>query len=321
MEYFEIPGLKRKVSRFVFGTAIADMCAGRSANELLDHALANGIDTFDTARSYGEAEISLGRWIKEKGVREQMNILTKGCIHTPERSRVTVEDLTSDFTTSLKKLDVEYVDIYLLHRDDPTQPVDGIVDTLNRFCDEGKLLSFGGSNWTHQRIEQANEYAYKHSLRPFTASSPCFSLAEQIGDPWGGSIHISGPSNKEAREWYIRNDMPVIAYSGLARGFLSGKFDPDGDKTVENSFTRLGKGIAAEYDYPENHERLRRVIKMAKEKHASVPQIAIAWTLSQRMFVAPILSPSSIKHLDDNLAAFDMRLTEDECGYLDLKDN
>ena len=319
MEYFNIDGLKRPVSRFVFGTAIGAMFSGGDASEILNAAYGYGINTFDSAHSYGDAESSLGKWIEEYSMREKVNILTKGCNPQSETSPVTVECLNEEFRESLRRLRTDYIDLYLFHRDDPSQPVGPLVEELNRFCDEGRLLAFGASNWTHERIEEANEYAYKHSLRPFRVSSPCFSLAEQIGDPWGGSVHISGPSNAEAREWYIKNKMPVIAYSGLARGFLSGKFVPDGDKSVKDSFTWLGWGIAAEYDFPENHERLRRVMKLADEKGLTVPQVAIAWTLSQKMFVAPILSPSTPEHLRSNVEAFDIRLTEEECAWLDLR--
>lgn len=318
MQYFELPHLKNPVSRFIFGTAIGAMFANGDAGELLDAVFAAGVNTFDTAVSYGESECSLGRWLKSRGLRERVNILTKGCNPNKYRPRVTPYDLRSDLADSLAKLDVDCVDIYLLHRDDPAVPVGPIVETLNELQAAGRLRCFGGSNWTHGRIEAANEYAYAHGLNGFSVSSPCFSLAEQIGDPWGGSVHISGPKNREAREWYKRTGMPVLAYSSLARGFLSGKFSPDSGQSLEEIFPRLGWAIAAEYEYPDNLERLRRAGRLAAEKGLTVPQVALAWILRHPLFVSPILSPSSIAHLEANLQAFAVELTEAEFLYLNL---
>ncbi len=77
------------------------------------------------------------------------------------------------------------------------------METFNAMHEEGNIGAFGASNWTHTRIEEANEYAYKHNLIPFSVSSPNFCLARQIEDPWGGGcVNISGPENIEARAWY-----------------------------------------------------------------------------------------------------------------------
>ena len=318
MQYIEIAGLDRPVSRLIFGTAIPVMHEGGDASEILDAAFAAGINTFDTALLYGESECSLGRWVRERGLRDEVNILTKGCNPNRWRQRLTPWDLRSDFADSLAKLGLPSVDLYLLHRDDPAQPVGPIVETLNELKAAGKLRVFGGSNWTHGRIEAANEYAYAHGLQGFSVSSPCFSLAEQIGDPWGGSVHISGPGNQAARQWYIDHRMPVLAYSSLARGFLSGKFRTDSGQRVADVFPRMGAAIAAEYEYPDNLERLRRAEKLAREKGLTVPQVALAWTLRQPLLVCPILSPSTPAHLAANLKALDAALTPEECLWLDL---
>ena len=318
MQYFRLSPLENPVSRFIYGTAIGPMFANEDASEILDAVYAAGINTFDTARIYGESECSLGRWIEARGLRDKVNILTKGCHHNPYRARVTPYDLRADLADSLARLGTDHVELYLLHRDDPTVPVGPIVETLNELQAAGRIRCFGGSNWTHTRIEAANEYAYAHGLNGFVVSSPCFSLAEQIGDPWGGSVHISGPRFKEARAWYMRQNMPVFAYSSLARGFLSGKFRTDSGKGVAETFPHMGPSIAAEYEYPENLERLRRAEALAAEKGLTVPQIALAWTLRHPMFVCPILSPSTPAHLQANLQALEIRLTDEEFHWLNL---
>ena len=312
MQYFELKYVKNPISRFIFGTAIRAMSANEDADDLLDAVFAAGINTFDTAALYGDSECSLGRWIKKRGIRDKVNVLTKGCNPNKYRNRVTTYDLKADLADSLAKLDTDHVDLYLLHRDDPSVPVGPIVELLNELHAKGTVGAFGGSNWTHQRIEAANEYAYAHNLIGFTVSSPCFSLAEQIGDPWGGSVHISGPSGAEARAWYKAHNIPVLAYSSLARGFLSGKHRADGN------FEGLNAGATAEYVYPDNIERLRRLEVLAREKGCDVPQLALAWTLHHSMFVCPILSPSTIPHLEANLRAFHVDISRDEFLWLNL---
>ena len=112
----------------------------------------------------------------------------------------------------------------------------GTNEDFKKMCDamheEGNIGAFGASNWTHTRIEEANEYAYKHNLIPFSVSSPNFCLARQVEDPWGGGcVNISGPENQEARAWYEKNQMPVAAIVGYTNA---------GKSTLINTLTNAG---------------------------------------------------------------------------------
>ena len=145
----------------------------------------------------------------------------------PRRAnRVTPEDIAADLDESLRQLGLDTIDLYLLHRDDPDVPVGPIVEALNEHLRGGKIRAFGGSNWTHERIAEANAYAADHGLVPFVASSPQFSLVEQVDEPWPGCISIGGPDNAAARDWYQNNQMAMFAWSSLAGGFLSGAVHP-----------------------------------------------------------------------------------------------
>lgn len=319
MDYEKIPSVKLPVSRFVLGTAFMPMLLGDNdaAFCILDAASDLGINTFDTARMYGESERVFGDWLEKNKNRDSIVLLTKGCNPTRENPhRCTSEALKEDIECSFKMLRTDYIDIYLLHRDDPTAPVEPIVEILNNYHVAGKIGAFGVSNWTIERIEEANAFACSQGMMPFAISEPCFSLAEQMGDPWGGSIHISGPHGEPARNWYIKNNMPVFAYSSLARGFLSGKYHADNfDKKAPD----IQYGMLDEYYFPENIERLRRCELLAKSYDVSVPEIALAWELKQPMRVFPIISPSRVEHLKKNIRAFDLKLTDEQCLWLDLK--
>lgn len=208
------------MSRLVLG------CADLKDTALLDAALDAGVNTFDTAHVYGGSEALLGRWLKGRDL-SRLVIETKGCHPGPlHPDRVTPACLRKDVETSLRRLGVDCIDLFLLHRDSRRAEVGEIVETLNDLRKQGKLRAFGGSNWTAERIQEANDYAAAHGLAPFTVSSPHFGLACQIGDPWGGGagcVTLTGKGQEKERVWYRESGTAVLAFSSLARGLLSGK--------------------------------------------------------------------------------------------------
>ena len=237
MIYASVPHVDKPVSRIVFGTATPKMFAAfrsvyegapdfdqrlETAFELLDSMYALGVNCFDCADHYGEEP--LGEWMEARGLRDKVVILAKGAHHNRWRKRITDFDILHDCHNTLAKLKTDHLDMYLLHRDDPAMPVGPIVDVLNRLYDEGKIGAIGASNWTLERFQEANDYALKHGLQPFSVVSPNFGLADQVNDPWGGGcVTISGPNGRAARRFYAENHIPVFAYSPLARGFFSGR--------------------------------------------------------------------------------------------------
>lgn len=288
-------------------------------NGLLDEVNAQGITVFDTAENYGLSEVSLGQWMKARKNREQLVIITKGCHPYEGHERVNVEDLKHDLEQSLERLGTDYIDIYFLHRDDPKMEVGPLVELLNEYHRAGRIRAFGGSNWTHQRMEEANCYARAHGLVPFTVSSPNYGLCNQVRDPWGGGpggITISGSQNVEARAWYVENRIPVFAYSSLGRGMFSGRVKssaPEEAKQILDPFAVKG------YCYPENFERLARAERLASEKNCTVSQIALAWVLNQELQVFPLVSARSGARMAENVKALDINLTLEECAWLNLE--
>lgn len=310
-----IATVHKPVSKLVFGTALKLMTQGGDASLLLDQVLAAGINVFDTAADYGDSEASLGNWIAARNNREEIVVITKGANTTRWRRRLTTYDIMSDLMTSLAKLQTDYIDIYFLHRDDPTVPVGPIVEQLSELYAQGKIRAYGGSNWTIRRIEQANEYAYKHALQPLTVSSPSYSLAEMIADPCGDSVTLSGEQNRAARDWYRQNQMPVFAYSCLGRGFFSGRLKSDQMGRAEEL---IGLG-GLEYGFPANFERLRRAEILAAKYQKSVSQIALAWLAGQPLNLLPVTSTGTISHLLDSIAAMQLPLKEKELLWLNLQ--
>ena len=319
MKYKKIPYVEKEISRIVFGTAIDPFLKGQNMDELLDGVVKLGITTFDTARIYQGSESVIGNWMESRKCRDQVNILTK-CGHpdveTGEK-RVNRACMMEDLKISQEMLKTDYFDIYLLHRDDEEVPVGELVETFNEMHENGQIGAFGGSNWTTKRIAEANAYANAHDLIPFTVSSPNFGLAEQVNDLWGGGCTtISGPEYETDRKWYIENEIPVFAYSSLARGLFAGKIkSTERDRMAEilDDVTKFG------YDCDANFERLARVEELSREKGYSVSQIAMAWLFCQPVDTFALCGSSNVKRMQENVEALDIELSEEEVRYLDLR--
>ncbi len=315
-QYVTIPGLTKKTSRIFFGTAMKDMLMGKDAQALLDSMYARGINAFDCARGYGMAEKSLGEWVKARNNRERVIILTKcGNVSMGGKVCVNAQVIKEELEKSLKTLQMDYVDIFLLHRDDPNTSVGEIMTALNDVKRQGKVRIFGVSNWTHQRIAQANAYALEHEMDGFSISSPNFGLAEQVEDPWGGAcVTISGEKNQLARAWYAQNQMPVLAYSSMGRGFFSGKFtsnDMEGAKQVLDAAGQKG------YLYPVNMERLARAEELAQKYHCSVSMIAMRYIYSNDMNLFAIVSTRSAQRMVENIQASLTCLSAEDVKFLE----
>ena len=318
MKYGAFPGLNRQASRIFLGTASAPFNTGEDCGELMEQMLLLGINALDTARVYGGSEGSLGRWLVQGKNRDRVILLSK-CGHpSPDgRKRVHAKEMREDLETSLEQLRTKKIDIYLLHRDDPEVPVGEILETFNAMKAEGRIGVFGGSNWTCERIREANDYAAAHGLEGFSVTSPQYGLARQVKDPWGWNCVTLGGKEHLADRVFIREQgLAVVSYSSLGRGMMSGRFrsdDPDGAARVMDSFGREG------FAWPENYERLRRCEILAGEKGATVSQIALSWMFHQNLNLFAVISSRNPDRMRQNAAALEISLTEEECGWLDLQ--
>ena len=129
-------------------------------------------------------------------------------------------------------------------------------------------------------------------------------------------MSLTGDENADARRWYTETQTPVFAYSSLGRGLLSGKLKSSDAKNagrVLDSFAMKGYGCA------DNYQRLARCEELAAQKGCSVAQIAMAWVYSQPMNTFAIATMSSPARIQENIAALNLKLTEDECRYLNLE--
>ena len=309
-----LPNTIKTASRIFFGTANPPVSTDeKTAYDLLDSVLDSGINAFDCARSYGKAEEVLGKWIESRKCRDEVIILSK-CGDVKEgRVSVNRNVIMEQLNQSLEALRTASIDIYLLHRDDPNTPVEEFIDTLNKAKESGKKKDFGVSNWTHQRIETANRYAKSKGMTGFQVSSPNYGLALQVQDLWGGGcVSISG--DRAACSWYAGNQMPVIAYSSLGRGFFSGKFkagDYEGARRYLDTFAQKG------YLCEENMLRLQRAEELAVKYGVSVSEIAMRYVFSNEMNIFAVVSTTSPERLQMNINAANNPLSAEDVSYLE----
>ena len=316
MQYARLAGIEKPLSRLVQGAEVVETWDDAAAFRLLDEVYERGCRVLDTAHIYGDGanERQVGRWLKARGNRAELVILTKGAHHSAERRRVTPSDITADLHDSLARLQTDHVDLYLLHRDDPSQPVGPLVECLHEHAEAGRIGAYGGSNWTTVRLQEANEYAAAQGLRPFVAGSPNFSLADQFDEPWPGCVSVSGERRAADLAWYRAAGLALFAWSSLAGGFFSGRVTED---TVGNGEEWLERCLRV-YGHKRNWARRARARALAAERGLSLAQVALAYVLSQKdVAVFPLVGCQSGAEFGDCVAALAVKLTGEELRWLE----
>ena len=317
MQYTTLEGIGPKLSRLVYGSAKPVGRSPEGAYDCLEMAFQYGFRVFDTANSYGGSEENIGRWLEKSGHRDEVVLFDKGFNPNQHYGApvdvFSAETIRSQIALSLQRLRTDHLDLYVLHRDDPAHDPAEIIDALNEQKALGRICRFGVSNWTLPRVQLANAYAAAHGLEGFSVVGPCYSLANLARDPWGGSVTLSGPQNRDYRAWLRKNDLPVFPYSSLARGFMSGKYRTDSGLPIEDV---LPAGTLAEYHVPANIEALKRAEKVAYDHGCAVSTVALAWLLSRPLNLFPITSPTGEKHLQEAVDALSLQLTREELDYL-----
>lgn len=296
--------LGREVGRLVLGTAKWRHRRRARAQELTDAFLELGGSVFDTGRAYGESESVVAACLGER--RPEAVLATKAAHHDRASEgtgtlarRVTPEAIAADLEESLATLGTERVEILMLHRDDPSKPVGPILEALEELRQAGRIGSYGASNWSTARLDEAAAYARGHGLAGFTTSSVHLSLAEWTEPPWPECLGARDPASLA---WYERTRLPLFAWSPAAAGLFAGEADVD---------------VARVFDTPANAERRRRAAAVGARLGASATQVALAWLLHRPFPIFPIVGPRSVAELRESADALELELTPDDLAFLD----
>ncbi|EDR07009.1 uncharacterized protein LACBIDRAFT_236166 [Laccaria bicolor S238N-H82] len=265
--------------------------------KVLDAALEEGCTFWDTADVYGDSEELLGKWFKESGNREKIFLATKfGTVGTPERMiNGEPEYVKVAVQGSLKKLRIDTIDLYYLHRADPIVPIEITVGAMAELVKEGKVKYLGLSEVSSETLRRA--YAV-HPIAAVQVEYSPFTL-----DIEDDKIALL----KTCRELGVT----VVAYSPLGRGMLTGRFKSI-DELDDDDFR---KAIPR---YRDNFPNILKLVdglrEIGKKYGATAGQISLAWLLAQGDDIIPIPGTKGIKYLKENIAASKVNLSLEDVG-------
>lgn len=279
------------LSNIVLGTdGYGERIDKKTAFSIMDLYTQNGGNVIDTARLYtnGISESYVGEFIS--GIRDTLYISTK-CAHPPlsdmSHNRLNEIDIEYDIDTSLKTIGIDYIDIVWLHRDDLSVSVGPVIDTMNKMVKKGKIRYFGASNWTYQRIDEANKYADKTNQSGFIASQPLYNMATRT-KVWDSTL-VCLDGDEKAK--YDKSHFPVFAFSSQAKGFF--------EKYSQGTLSEKAKERYLNDDTLKTYERIK---KSAQESGNTISYTALSMLIKQSNFdVFPIIGPSNVEQLKSTL--------------------
>jgi aryl-alcohol dehydrogenase-like predicted oxidoreductase len=322
MKYITIPGTTLKPAVICLGsTHIGSTIDQVTSFNLFDIYLEQGGNFIDTASVYANwlpveksiSEKTIGRWLRQRGCRDQVILATKGAhpelstMHIPRLSRA---EIVQDLHDSLKNLQTERIDLYWLHRDDPTRPVEDILETLNDQVRAGKIRYFGCSNWRTERISTAQAYAASHELQGFVANQMMWSLA--LPDLAGIKDKTIAVMDEAMQQYHLETGLAATPYSSQANGLFQ--------KMAQGTLAQMDSNRWGVYQAEANRQRGERIKRLAAETGLSVTQIVLGYLHSQPFPTIPIVGCRTPNQLQDSLTAADISLDPDHLNYLEYGD-
>ncbi len=283
----------------------------RTSFSLLDAWVDAGFNFIDTADVYsrwapghsgGESETVIGRWLKQGGRRDKVVIATKvgfdmgdGKVGlAPARIRAAAEE-------SLRRLQVEYIDLYQAHTDDANTPLEATLEAFAQLMDEGKVRSIGASNFSAARLAEALDSSRRLGLPRYESLQPLYNLYDRAA------------FERELRPLCLKEGLGVISFYALAAGFLSGKYRTAADAGK----SARGKNTVAKYLNERGLKILAALDEAAQRSGSSPARVAIAWVMAQPAITAPIASASNLAQLDELVQASQLTLDAPTMELLD----
>ena len=313
MQYIRLGETGLVVSRLSFGAmtfsaeghlSTVNKVDETSAKVLVERALTAGVNFFDTADVYagGNSERILGKLLHER--RHEVVISTKAGFRVGQaltQTGLSRQHLMAQCEASLKRLDTDYLDIFLAHRADPFTPLEETLETLNDLVRQGKTRYIGFSNWPTWMAAKAVVMQRERGWARFITSQMYYSLVGRDLE------HDFLTFSQDAR-------LGLMVWSPLAGGFLSGKYTPDNLKDSDN---RLSGFDVIPFDKEQGFKTVDALRGIAEGHGATVAQVALAWLLAQPAVSSLIVGASKLSQLDDNLGATELKLSSDELDLLD----
>jgi aryl-alcohol dehydrogenase-like predicted oxidoreductase len=290
----------------VFGWTVDEATSFR----LLDAFVDAGFNLIDTADSYsrwapghqgGESETIIGRWIANRGRHDDVVIATKvGSDMGLGRKCLGRDYIVQAAEQSLRRLQVETIDLYQSHWDDETTPFEETLEAYARLIEQGKVRAIGASNLSADRLAQALAVSKERGLPQYRTLQPQYNLYDR--DSFEGAL----------ANLCIREEMGVISYYALAAGFLTGKYRTEAD------FSKSARGPGMKkYLNPRGLRILDALDDVARRMNATPAQVSLAWVMGRPGVTAPIVSATSLAQLKDLVSATRLVLDDEARRTLD----
>lgn len=312
MNYVTLPNTDLKVSKACLGCmGFGDAQKGmhkwtldyESTKEIIKSALEAGINFFDTAMGYqgGTSEEYVGRAIKELTQRDQVVIATKYVPRSPAQIEAGISAKQHIFTcleNSLKRLDMDYIDLYYLHMWDNDTPIEETMEALNECVVSGKVRYIAVSNCFAWQLAQANEIAKHNGWAPFVAVQGHYNL-------------IFREEEREMVNYCNQNGVSMVPYSALAAGRLARKVGESSNRLEKDAFAKGKYDASAEMD----NQIIERVYELSLKKNVSMTAISLAWLMTK--VASPVVGATKPHHLAGIVEAMSVTFTEEEFQYLE----
>ncbi len=298
MEYRHLGKSGLKVSEICLGTMTFGHGADAAESERMVHlAWDAGVNFFDTANSYsgGQSEIMLGKALK--GRRRDAVVATKFFNPMgpgPNDSGMSRVHIMQAIDDSLKRLQMDYVDIYYIHHVDTQTPLEEMLRALDDLVRQGKVRYTACSNYQAWRLSEALWLSESQNLARFVCYQPLYNL-------------VVRDIEQELVPLCEDKGLGIVVWSPLAGGFLSGKYKP-GERTHIESRSEEGWAFPQRYFAANADEILERLLTVSKEIERSPAQVALRWVLQQRGVASAIVGARHTEHLKDNLGAIGWQL-------------
>lgn len=278
--------------------------------KILDAYVGAGFNFIDTADVYsiwkegnqgGESETIIGNWLQKRGRRDDLIISTKvGSDLGNGKKGLRAGYIKEAIEASLKRLQTDYIDLYLSHKDDLETPVAETMEAFNQLVKEGKVRYITASNLSADRIAESNHYAAENNMVSYIGIQPLYNLYDRSA------------FETEYLPLVQEQGLAVMSYYALASGFLTGKY-----RSEEDLNKSLRGGGIAKYFNERGMRILATLDKVSAELNAPLSQIALAWQLHKPYITTPIASATSEKQLEDLVAAASLKLSESQIACLD----
>ncbi|HEX4484022.1 MAG TPA: aldo/keto reductase [Solirubrobacteraceae bacterium] len=270
-------------------------------------AVDGGVTFFDTADTYskGASEVATGRILSKLSTRDELVIATKAFMPmTPGENGggLSRKHLLSAIDASLERLQMDYVDLYQIHRWDPRTPIEETMEALHEIVRSGKARYIGASSMFAWQLAKAQHVAQRNGWTKFVSMQPHYNL-------------IYREEEREMIPLCIDQGVGVIPWSPLARGMLAGNRTREGERRT----TRSGSDPFADhlYSQPTDFDVVERVSEVAAERGVPAAQVALSWLLHKPGVTAPIVGATKLEHLHDALAAERLQLDEEEIARVE----